>query len=122
MPKLFLKRITALSIDLLLGLLLGYLFSNNISFYFLPKFSALFQINHYAKMLPLPTVLNLRPYGFYLSVLPISLLLVWVSEVLFRTSPGKYLLGLQISGYKNAGLLYLRLIIRSILKLGIFWV
>jgi uncharacterized RDD family membrane protein YckC len=120
--RLFYRRLLATSIDVLIALALCFLLSNGrVGYFFASRAVVMLRIGSPDTLWkgPIPMILGIL--GPFVYVLPLSILLVLLTEPLTGTSPGKLWLGLKVVPNDHAQVFSKRLWLRFVVKASPFW-
>lgn len=120
--KLPLLRLLTTIVDLTLGILLGLLLSNSaIGPFFADRAVAMLRIGSTDTVWKGPIPMMIGILGTFAYALPLSILLILLTEPLVGTSPGKLIFGLQIASAGPPILSRKQLWYRSAVKTIFFW-
>lgn len=119
--KLFLQRMLATKVDMIIGVALGLFMSNSvIGFFFAGRAAVMLKIGSADTIWKGPIPMIMGVLGTFIYVLPLSTLLILSAEPLIGISLGKKILRLKIIPYNNLILSKKMLWCRSAIKTSIF--
>lgn len=107
---------------MLIGIMFGLLLANSgIGFFFASRAAIMLKIDSVDSIWKGPVPMIMGILGPFVYVLPLSILLIMLSEPITGISPGKKILGLKIIPRNNVILSKKMLWCRSAIKTSFFW-